>query len=250
MFLFEPNRTEFDLNFRLFGISVRVHPLFWIVSAALGWELFFVYGFPYLVIWIACVFGSVLVHELGHVVVGRLFGSFGHIVLYGFGGLAIGSNRLANRWQRIAVSFAGPFAQFLILALVFVAWIIWTPTAEEPPSAGQIVLKELYWINLFWPLLNLLPIWPLDGGMISRELFDWILPERGVATSLIVSIVTAGLLAISTLIPRHHIPVLSYISGDTYLGLFFALFAVNNFFELQDLRINRRGPWDRGGQSW
>jgi stage IV sporulation protein FB len=241
MFLFEPNRTEFDLNFRLFGVSVRVHPLFWIVSAVLGWGLFAAYGFPYLVLWVALVFLSVLVHEFGHVTVGRIFGSFGHIVLYGFGGLAVGSNHLSNRWQRIAVSFAGPSAQFVILSLVILAWLIWPPTAENPPSALQIALDELWWINLFWPLLNLLPIWPLDGGMISRELFDWIQPEKGVATSLIVSMVIAGLLAISALLPQHNIPILLYLSGDTYLALFFAMFAVNNYFEF----AGPANPWTR-----
>ena len=31
--LAEPNRTPYDLNFRLFGFRVRVHPLFWLISA-------------------------------------------------------------------------------------------------------------------------------------------------------------------------------------------------------------------------
>ena len=69
---------------------------------------------PYLVLWIICVFVSILIHEMGHVLMGRLFGAEGHIVLYSFGGLAIGSKRLADRWQRIAVSFAGPLAQFIL----------------------------------------------------------------------------------------------------------------------------------------
>jgi Zn-dependent protease len=249
MFLFEPNRTQFDLNFRLFGINVRVHPLFWLMSAVLGWPWYQAYDFRYLILWIACVFVSVLVHELGHVVVGRWFGSFGHIVLYSFGGLAIGSSDLGSRWRRIAVYFAGPFAQFLILGLVILAQLALSPSAD-PHSAVPITLKQLWFINLFWPLLNLLPIWPLDGGKISRELFDWIMPERGVATSLVVSIVTAGLLALTTLVPENSIPVLWFFSGQTYLGLFFALFAVNNFFELQDLRINRRRPWERPDEPW
>ena len=36
------------------------------------------------------------IHELGHVFMGRLFGTDSHIVLHGFGGLAIGSNNLSN----------------------------------------------------------------------------------------------------------------------------------------------------------
>ena len=32
----EPARTQYDLHFRLAGIPVRVHPLFWLVAALLG----------------------------------------------------------------------------------------------------------------------------------------------------------------------------------------------------------------------
>ena len=32
VFLFEPDRTQLDLNFRVFGIPVRVHPMFWLVT--------------------------------------------------------------------------------------------------------------------------------------------------------------------------------------------------------------------------
>jgi hypothetical protein len=48
------------------------------------------------------MFISILVHELSHVLMGQAFGAYGHIVLYGFGGLAVGSNQLNVRWQRVA----------------------------------------------------------------------------------------------------------------------------------------------------
>jgi len=108
VYLFEPARTQFDLNFRIFGIDVRVHPMFWLVTAILG-SGFERLGIEYLVSWIVLVFFSILIHELGHVLMGRMFGSFGHIVLYGFGGLAIGSSNLERRWQRNLVYVAGPF---------------------------------------------------------------------------------------------------------------------------------------------
>jgi Zn-dependent protease len=255
MFLFEPNRTEFDLNFRLFGISVRVHPLFWIISAALGWFWATEFAFQYLVLWIGCVFVSILVHELGHVLVGKFFGSHGYIVLYSLGGLAIGSSDLGNRWQRIGVYFAGPVAQFLILLMTLALAIstglgLHLPDIDEPNAIAKILLFQLYLINLYWPLFNLLPVWPLDGGRISRDFLDWLIPERGVAASLVVSIVIAGFLAIHTLAASQGIFRIPYLPRGIFTGLFFAMFAVNNFFELQDLRINRRGPWDRSGQSW
>src|SRR5260370_30863543 len=76
MYLFEPPPTQLDLNFTLFGIHVRVHPMFWVVTAILGSNQ---RDAKYVLLWIAVVFVSVLIHEMGHVLLGRSFGSDGHI---------------------------------------------------------------------------------------------------------------------------------------------------------------------------
>jgi Zn-dependent protease len=246
---FEPNRTQFDLNFRLFGIDIRIHPLFWLVSAIMGWNAL-ESGFEYLFVWIACVFVSVLIHELGHVFMGRVFGAHGHIVLYSFGGLAIGSSALRNRWQRIAVYLAGPAAGFLLYGLVR-----WAQPRQMSP-----LLEELFWdleqINLFWGAVNLLPIWPLDGGQISRDLFGWLLPDNGLRASLGVSIVVAGLIAFIALVNTYSeqrpaivrmVPYLERLGGG-YMVLLFACLAFNSY---QALQIeSRRRPWDHEGDMW
>src|SRR5690606_15236505 len=96
-----------DLRWRMFGIGVRVHPTFWLFSLLMGWQ--FMERSPWLVlIWVLATFVSILIHEMGHVIAGRIFGSPGNIVLYSFGGLAIGSYQYARAWQRIIISLAGP----------------------------------------------------------------------------------------------------------------------------------------------
>ena len=64
MYLFEPARTQFDLNFSLFGIHVRVHPMFWVVTAILGSNQG---EARYVLLWVAVAFVSILIHEMGHV---------------------------------------------------------------------------------------------------------------------------------------------------------------------------------------
>src|SRR5262245_48041042 len=81
--LLEPPATPYDLRFQLFGTPVRVHPLFWLVSAILGWP-FIEAGLIYLALWVFCSFLSILLHEFGHIWMGKLFGSDGYIVLYSF----------------------------------------------------------------------------------------------------------------------------------------------------------------------
>src|SRR5207253_5715528 len=139
------------------GIDVRVHPMFWLVSLIMGWSAVDL-GFAYLLVWVACVFVSVLIHELGHVFAGKLFGSHGHIVLYTFGGLAIGSSALRNRWQRIVVYFAGPVAGFLLCGLVWWGERHMNPFEERPLLWAA--MQDLFVINLFWGIMNLLPVWP------------------------------------------------------------------------------------------
>src|SRR5579872_1495033 len=78
----EPDRTPYDLRWRMLGTDVRVHPFFWLFSAVLGWNEFSRPGggVGYLALWVGCVFVSVLLHEFGHVFMGRLFGADAHIV--------------------------------------------------------------------------------------------------------------------------------------------------------------------------
>jgi len=256
MILLEPELTPYDLRWRMFGIDVRVHPMFWLFTAVLGWSWFRVGGLPYVLLWVGCVFVSILVHELGHVLVGRFFGSRGSIVLFSFGGLAIGSSNLPYRWQRVLVYLAGPGAQFLILGLLYLLWwpilrgVVGTNFAEMI----QITLFMLWNINLFWPLLNLMPIWPLDGGQVTRELCEGASPTNGRRNSLLISMIAAILVLAQILMAsngRTLVPGLEWIGGGTITAIFFGLFAFQSYQLLQEENGRRRNwqddrlPWER-----
>lgn len=256
MFFGVPQPTAFDLHWRMFGIDVRVHPFFWLFSAALGWSPWATrYGLPFLLLWVLCVFVSVLIHELGHVLVGRLFGSEGHIVLYSFGGLALGASNLRRRWQRVLVLFAGPLAQFIILAFVIAAIIVVLPLSQLQQGPAPVAtplettLAMLFFINLFWPVLNLLPIFPLDGGQITREVLEGLLGQRGVIIALGVSVGLSVLLAVQMMWP--FIPFFPFGGNEIYMAIFFALMAVSSY-QLLQMEMNRlprryeddRLPWE------
>jgi Zn-dependent protease len=268
---FEPNRTAYDLNFRIFGVDVRIHPFFWLVSALLGpHDLGVEHGVLLLFVWIACVFLSILLHELGHVLMGRLFGSRGHIVLYSFGGLAIGSSDLRRRWQRIAVLLAGPGIQLVLFALV--AYLVGGVIPDVEILRARLALIQagtprvlvgasllfLWQINLFWPFLNLLPIWPLDGGQVSRELCTWVSRRRGIRFSLGISFAVAAFLAVHALADHfgHPIPPrfptgdFAPPTGDLYTALLFGMLAFSSFQYLRAL--DQHQPWDEdyGLRKW
>jgi Zn-dependent protease len=268
VFALDPNPTPYDLHFRVGSIPVRVQPWFWLVSALLGWGLAqslaggegaVVLG--YVLLWIACSFFSILLHELGHVWMGQAFGSHGYIVLFSFGGLAIGSADQSERWKRVLVSFAGPGIQLLLWLLL---WgfrdnlLMNLPRDERGrvvewgrPVAAMYVM--LYSINLWWPILNLLPVWPLDGGQITRELCQAGSRRSGTEISLLISAGFSGVLALHCLLGRTEgggLPILrDLFQGSLYTGIFFAMFCIQSI-QLYQLERSRSRPWDDDRMPW
>ena len=101
--------------------------------------------------------------------------------------------------QNIVVAAAGPAAS-MTLGLVFVA-IIYSGGYYVPsplPTIHQLdflwhgqrissvllqgLLHAILFVNIVWALVNLLPVYPLDGGQISRELFTLGNPRLAFAT--------------------------------------------------------------------
>jgi len=242
--LSEPQTTSYDLHFGLFGTRVRVHPFFWLFSAILGWQLL-ADGIQNLAIWVGCSFVSILLHEFGHIWMGKIFGTDGYIVLYSFGGLAVGSNDLRERWQRILVSLAGPAIQIALWGLIVLGEK--SLSAEQTarmPMGVALTIRILKDINLYWPLLNLLPVWPLDGGMICRELCLSVSRREGLRVSLMISVGVAALLAVNSLYAWNHhgdgfIPYIP--GGGLFTLILFASLAAESF---QLLALVRQAqPW-------
>lgn len=195
MFLQEPNRTPWDLNFSVLGFPVRVHPLFWLMCLLMGSS----YDAKGIVMVTLVFFVSILIHELGHALMMRRFGRESHIVLYMMGGLAIegsgnpyassyhprGERRTAQ--EQIYISLAGPVAGFIFAAIAVIfakaiggdvqshwyynivpGWRI-IPGPQISPEAAM-VLAILLFVNIFWGVVNLLPVYPLDGGQVAMQL--------------------------------------------------------------------------------
>ncbi len=253
MLLTEPPRSQGDLNFVLFGLPVRVHPMFWVLTLLLGLG----WGEPMaLITWVIAVFLSILVHELGHAVAMRAFGFYPSIVLYGMGGLTSwgpGSFGARNPGPagRVLISAAGPAAGFALAAALYsvlrvakydvvlrfgLPGIVKIELGDIIVSLGIVSLGltlfvyQLLMISIFWGLINLLPVYPLDGGQIAREFLQSLYPREGLRLSLFISAFTAIFLAL--------IAALQWQS--VFSAVFFGYMA---FGSLQALAAFGRGPW-------
>ncbi|MGL4421865.1 MAG: site-2 protease family protein [Gemmataceae bacterium] len=202
--LWDDRPTPYDLRFRMLGTPVRVHPLFWLTMGLLGQNQFQM-GFDFGFIWLAAGFFSVLLHELGHAIAIRRFGSPAAIVLLAFGGVAIPTYPAPRSRQRLLIALAGPFAGFAFLGLLALSAQIYPwdrPTVNALANGVRVALyapllyENLFFMNLVWNLLNLLPIYPFDGGRALRELLMLGGARRPDATTFRVSFVTALTLGI------------------------------------------------------
>jgi stage IV sporulation protein FB len=260
MLIGEPPPTQADLHFRLFGFPVRVHPFFWVVALLLGMG-----GFrggqaepSKVLIWVAVVFVSILIHELGHAFLQRHFGGHPWVTLYSFGGLASCNDCDRAPRSQIAILLAGPGAGFLFAAIVVLALrlsghyvgfalkesqidlesldlrrVLIQPMGPmlaffEPFGSRPLnnMVGDLLQVNILWGLVNLLPIYPLDGGQIARELFTLGNPRQGIVQSLQLSIGAAVLMAVYGVL----------VSGSIFLALMFGFLAYGSYQALQSYR--------------
>src|SRR5947209_5176043 len=257
--LVEPGQTNFDLRFRLFGTPVRVHPFFWLFSAILGWPVIKEPdGCLLLIIWVVCCFLSILLHEFGHVWMGAVLGSRdSYIVLYSFGGLAVGSRELPHRWQRILVSLAGPGIQLALYGLIWL-WLrsLSPETFLRIPERGIFLIGEMLNINLVWPLFNLLPVWPLDGGMVARDVSTAVSSRSGLQFSLGLSVVLASFMAVYAVIGQNRrYAVIPHLPTGLWIAFLFGMLAIQSWQLLQQARlwqtpVDDRLPWEDDPDAW
>jgi len=267
--LAEPQRTAYDINFQLLGFSVRIHPLFWLMSFLLGFGGGERDAFAILT-WILVVFVSILIHELGHALMFRRFGEPAYIVLHWMGGLAVpGDDAPRSSWssfsssnfgrrshtpaEHILISFAGPAAGFIFAAFVVIGvfasggsvrvivgenYIPWCDVRLGGAMLGNdnlgLLVRFLLFVNIWWGLMNLLPVIPLDGGQIAQQLMIVNDPWGGTVRALWLSIIVAAAIAVLG----------GLVFRDMFIALMFASLAISNYLTLQQVSGGGGGrPW-------
>jgi len=176
---------------RVFGVEIRLHAslliIFGLILVSLGmgvlpawhpdWGLALTWG----VATAASVLflGSVLLHELGHVLAGRRFGiSTDSITLFLFGGMANTEREAPSAKAEFFLAIAGPAVSVVLGVGFSVAASVLARSPElavDDPAAffeafGPVatLLAWLGPINILLAIFNMLPGYPLDGGRVLR----------------------------------------------------------------------------------
>jgi len=208
------------LRFRLGPIPVAVHPSLFLVATVFGLqglndrsqiEEFLVALFQWnsgawpgrvlgaadtahstgtaaavILIWVAIVFFSVLVHELGHALVSLAFHYRPTIQLAWLGGVTSSNAPGPIPWHRdVALTVAGP----LLGAAFGFACLLGEQRLGEPWEVARYAMALGAMANFFWAGMNLLPVLPLDGGRITAAVLRRAFGRPGLVAAHVVALV-------------------------------------------------------------
>ena len=170
----------------LFGIRIRLH---WLL---LGFWLFRLdglldpsrSGLDALFYWIpeiGIIFGSILLHEFGHCFAARwVGGSANDVLLWPLGGLAYCTAPNTPRSQFI-VAAGGPAVTLLIAVVSWIGFEI--VRVNQPTLATTFGFYYSHYLlvefQFFLLILNLVPLYPLDGGRMFHNVMWGYFSRRG-----------------------------------------------------------------------
>ncbi|HTR66814.1 MAG TPA: site-2 protease family protein [Terriglobales bacterium] len=171
---------------RMFGAELRIH---WTFLVLLLFVVFTSYSPQHpeqagrSLALVAIVFACVLLHELGHALVGMRTGVPAKaIILLPIGGVTLLDETKqtfepgSQTWKRdIRIAVAGPFVN-LVLALIAGSIVLaLVPQARlwhRPFVIASNLPRSIVWCNAWLALFNLLPAYPMDGGRVLRALLS------------------------------------------------------------------------------
>lgn len=204
--------------------------------------------FLMVLLWIIVLLVSILIHEFGHALTSRkMTGVTPSIKLWGMGGLAFPNTQLTQK-QSFWVTWAGPLAGLgffglivltcyavygfavgsnLTMCLLFPSTEVYRETytiLAEMNKPVLFILDRILWVNLWWSLMNLLPVFPLDGGQIYASI------ERSPKRVWTVGMVTGALVAVAALL----------FLQQLFIAILFGYFAFQNYKRLESLKGHSR----------
>lgn len=179
---------------RLFDINIRIHFLFVLYIA---WRLLDSGGdWATMGLFMALLFGIVLVHEFGHCFGARAVGGDARdILMWPLGGLAF-AHAPMRPWPQFVTVACGPLVNLifcLISGTVIAAYLGSFDLLLINPFGGLYIMPVDHWIiavwifyqvNLLLLAFNLLPIYPLDGGQLLHTIL-W--PFLGLQQATVVA---------------------------------------------------------------
>ena len=212
--------------------SLQITPTFFITAAGIGY--LFLRSFTLTLLSVAMIFLAVLVHEMGHACVALLFGQKVRVELTAFGGVTTPYGAKLSLGKEFLMVFMGPFFGFL--------FFIGATIASDIPIVNPLIrgfVQNFRFLTLFWTVMNLLPILPLDGGHLLRIVLEPFLRFKARIVTLYVSVVFATIAS-----------VIFFLLGLFwfFMGGMFLIFALQGVETLRRLKNYSQADEDESNQ--
>lgn len=209
------------------GIPVFVSPFYLLLLVMFG------YRNPLQgIVTAVCITVALLVHEFGHAFTARRLKHDPSIMLHGFGGLTARS-RSGRDVEEAAIVAMGPASGLALGLTIFALWqVLVRFGAISPFGIASGIAQALLHYCILWNLLNLLPMWPLDGGQLLRLGTGRWLSARLAARithGISLAVIAAAL-------------VLAYQLGSTFSLLILVMLGIQNVQALQGRDTERNAP--------
>jgi len=162
---------------RVAGIDLSIHTTFFLLIAWAAVSYWIadrrVAAVVEGVLFLLALFGSVVLHELGHALTARRYGiRTSEIMLLPIGGVAKLERMPEKPFQELRVALAGPLVNLVLAGVLFGG--LYLAGALEPINGLTLTegnfFERLMVTNLYLALFNLIPAFPMDGGRVIRAL--------------------------------------------------------------------------------
>jgi Zn-dependent protease len=200
-------------------------------------------GWVWSLIMVLSMILSLLIHDISQALVAAFFRiKIKRLTFLPIGALPAISRKPEKVWQEILMLIAGPAANLLIAAILLVYLKPYSAYWDEPQNIGVgyggNFLFQLQFINLSIGLLNLLPVFPMDGGRILDAILEKIYGEgNAVKIVNVLSMLTAAAFVIIGVVYMKYAVLL------TGLFIFFTV-PLGKYYHPLKKKIVKRMPWD------
>ncbi len=211
------------------GIDIRVHFTFALMVVLVAAQLAEPHGSRgalFGVLLVLCVFGCVVLHELGHGLVAQRLGvGVREIVLLPIGGVARLLSEPKKPLHELLIALAGPAVNVVIAGGLFFALRsggiplfdlegLQKQGLTTPSTRSLLVL--LFYGNLLLAAFNMLPALPMDGGRVLRALLSFFVGQVR-ATNIAAAL--AQVLAVGLAIfGFQYEPFLVFVAALVFMG--------------------------------
>jgi Zn-dependent protease len=158
------------------------------------WWLVFTFG----VLMTIGLYLSVLIHEFGHALTGRLFGvETERVTLWFLGGVASFERMPRQPGAEAIVAIVGPLTSYALAGVLAVVFVV---LPEQVPLM-RLTIGSLAVLNIILATFNLIPALPLDGGRVLRSLLALAMPYVTATRvcSILAKVSAAGLVLLAIL---------------------------------------------------